>query len=182
MKLCFKSVQSIKNYQKTCNMLKKIFLLIAFLSSVLTAKQDPEEFHFIGLMVSTDSMDFESNTALSSQDETTFGFRYGRQTLDWRTVFTLSGNGDLQNFGLEVDKILVDELFGMPEIRPYLGASVGYLNYEDSDGYYYGGNFGFLIYASDTVDVDLSYHYYQVNKLEPLDSKRGASLSIHYFY
>jgi hypothetical protein len=163
-------------------MLKKIFVLFAFLSATLFAQQDTEEFHFVGLTVSTDAMDFESIVDMPSQDETAFGFRYGRQTLEWRTVFTLSGNKDLQNFGLEVDKILVDELFGMPEIRPYLGASVGYLNYEENDGYYYGGNFGFLLYATDTIDVDLSYHYYQVNKLEPLDTMQGASLSIHYFY
>ena len=163
-------------------MLKKTFILFAFLSTLLLAQQKAEEFHFIGLTISTDSMEYESNANIANQDETTFGFRYGRQTLDWRTVFTLSGNGDVQNFGLEVDKILVDALFGMPEIRPYLGATVGYLNYEESDGYYYGGNFGFLLYATDTVDVDLSYHYYQVNKLEPLDTMQGASLSIHYFY
>jgi len=163
-------------------MLKKIFVLSAVLTTALFAQQKAEEFHFVGLTVSTDSMKYESNIGLLDQDETTFGFRYGRQTLDWRTVFTLSGNGDLQNFGLEVDKILVDELFGMPEIRPYLGASVGYLHYEESDGYYYGGNFGFLLYATDTIDVDISYHYYKVGKLEPLDTMQGASLSIHYFY
>ena len=163
-------------------MLKKILVLFALLSTLLLAQQKAEEFHFIGLTISADSMEYESHTDISSQDETTFGFRYGRQTLDWRTVFTLSGNGDVTNFGLEVDKILVDALFGMPEIRPYLGATVGYLNYEESDGYYYGGNFGFLLYATDTIDVDLSYHYYQVNKLEPLDTMQGASLSIHYFY
>ena len=160
----------------------RYIVLVSFLFTTLFAQQKAEEFHFIGLTVSTDSMEYESNSGLSDQDETTFGLRYGRQTLDWRTVFTLSGNGDLQNIGLEVDKILVDALFGMPEIRPYLGASAGYLHYEESDGYYYGGNFGFLLYATDTIDVDLSYHYYRVNELEPLDTMQGASLSIHYFY
>jgi len=160
----------------------KFVVSLSFLFTVLFAQQDAKEFHFVGLTASIDSMKFESGSFIADQDETSFGFKYGRQTHEWRTVFTLCGNGDLQNFGLEVDKILVDELFGMPEIRPYLGASVGYLQYEKRDGYYYGGNFGFLLYASDTVDVDLSYHYYQVNKLEPLDTMQGASLSIHYFY
>lgn len=163
-------------------MFKKIFILTACVTVTLFAQQDAQEFHFIGLTLSTDTLNVESNTALSDQDETSFGFRYGRQSLDWRTVFTLSGNGDLQNVGLEVDKILVDSLFGMPEIRPYLGASVGYMHYEEDDGYYYGGNFGFLLYTTDTIDLDLSYHYYKLNKLEPFDSMQGASLSIHYFY
>jgi len=160
----------------------RYIVLLSFIFTTLFAQQKAEEFHFVGLTVSTDSMKSESNSGLSEQDETTFGFRYGRQTLDWRTVFTLSGNSDLQNIGLEVDKILVDAFLGMPEIRPYLGASAGYLNYEESDGYYYGGNFGFLLYATDTIDVDLSYHYYMVNEIDLLDNMQGASLSIHYFY
>jgi len=162
--------------------MQKFIVLLSLLFTTLFAQQDAEQFHFVGLTVSTDSMDFESISNLSSQDETAFGIRYGRQTLDWRTVFTLSGNGDLQTFALEVDKILVDALFGMPEIRPYLGASVGYLHYEEDDGYYYGGNFGFLLYTTDTIDVDLAYHYYKVDKLEPMDTMQGANLSIHYFY
>lgn len=160
----------------------KFILLISLLLSTLFAQQDVEEFHFVGLITSKDSMKFESIANIPNEDETSFGFRYGRQTLEWRTVFTLAGNTDLQTFGIEIDKILVDELFGMPEIRPYLGASVGYLNYEKSDGYYYGGNVGFLIYATDTIDVDLGYHYYRIGSLETLDSMNGPSLSIHYFY
>ena len=181
MKTFFKSVQPIKSYREIYSM-RKFIVLLSLLFTTLFAQQDAEQFHFVGLTVSTDSMDFESISNLSSQDETAFGIRYGRQTLDWRTVFTLSGNGDLQTFALEVDKILVDALFGMPEIRPYLGASVGYLHYEEDDGYYYGGNFGFLLYATDTIDVDLAYHYYKVDKLEPMDTMQGANLSIHYFY
>lgn len=181
MKPFFKSVKPIKSYRELCNMLRFIIRL-SFLLTALFAQQNAEEFHFIGLTTSIDSMQFESQSSLPDQDETSFGFRYGRQTLEWRTVFTLCGNGDLMNVGVEVDKILLDALFGMPQIRPYLGASAGYLQYEKEDGYYYGGNFGFLLYASDTVDIDLSYHYYQINKAEPLDSMQGAGLSIHYFY
>jgi len=162
-------------------------VLSILLFTTLSAEQDLEEFHFIGLTLATDSFDFDSIADTSSQDETSFGLRYGKQTLNWRTVFTLSGNNDFQTFALEVDKILLDELFGMPEIRPYLGATVGYLHYDDSyvsesHGYYYGGNFGFLLYATDTIDVDLSYHYYGVSKLDPIDTMQGGSLSIHFFY
>jgi hypothetical protein len=165
----------------------KFIVLLSFLFTTLFAQQNGEEFHFIGFTASTDSMDFDSIAETGDQDETTFGLRYGRQTLDWRTVFTISGNSDLQTFAVEVDKILVDALFGMPEIRPYLGATVGYLHYDnpytsDSDGYYYGGNFGLLFYATDTIDVDLSYHYYGISKLDPFDTMQGASLSIHFFY
>ncbi len=162
-------------------------LLFTFLCTLLSAQQESEQFPFIGATLATHSIDMKSLDQTSSQNETLLGFRYGKQSLDWRTVFTLSGNNNLQTFAIEIDKILLDELFGTPKVRPYLGATVGYLHYEkhtssDNDGIYYGGNFGFLIYATATMDVDLSYHYYKVSALDPLDTMQGASLSLHYFF
>lgn len=162
-------------------------LLFTFLCTLLSAQQESEQFPFIGATLATHSIDVKSLDRTSSQNETVLGFRYGKQTLDWRTVFTLSGNSDFQTFAMEIDKILLDEFFGTPKLRPYLGATVGYLHYEkdvswDNDGVYYGGNFGFLIYATATIDVDLSYHYYKVSSLDPLDTMQGASLSLHYFF
>lgn len=163
-----------------------LMVLFFLLHTSLFAK-DAEQFPFIGIMLSGDDLDVNTLTDTYSLNKNGFGIRYGRQTLDWRTVFTISGNNDFQSAAIEVDKILLDEMFSMPEFRPYLGASLGYLHYEDiselgNDGYYYGGDFGFLIYASDTVDLDLSYHYYKVAQLDPLDSMQGFSLCIHYFY
>lgn len=165
----------------------KFTLLFTLLFTTLFSQQKNEQFPFMGATLSTHAIDLKSTDQTSSQNETVLGFRYGKQTLDWRTVFTLSGNNDLQTFGMEIDKILLDELFGTAKIRPYLGATIGYLHYDkndslESDGFYYGGNFGFLIYATATIDVDLSYHYYKVSGLDPLDTMQGASLSLHYFF
>lgn len=162
-------------------------LLFTLLFTTLFAQQKNEQFPFIGATLTTHSIDLKSIEQTSSQNETVLGLRYGKQTMDWRTVFTLSGNNDLQTFSMEIDKILLDELFGTPKIRPYLGATIGYLHYDqndslDSDGFYYGGNFGFLIYTTATIDVDLSYHYHKVSGLDPLDTMQGASLSLHYFF
>ncbi len=165
----------------------RFILLFTLLFTTIFAQQESEQFPFIGATLTTHSIDLESMEQSSSQNETVLGFRYGKQSLDWRTVFTFSGNNDLQTFAMEIDKILLDELFGTPKVRPYLGATIGYLHYDknaasDSDGFYYGGNFGFLIYATATVDVDLSYHYYKVSSIDPLDTMQGASLSLHYFF
>jgi hypothetical protein len=167
--------------------MSKLIVLVTFLFTTIFAQEDLEQFPFIGVTLATHSIDFNSITDASSQNETVLGLRYGKQTLDWRTVFTISGNSDFQSFAVEIDKILLDDLFGMPEIRPYLGATVGYLHYDtisslDSDGFYYGGNFGFLIYATANIDVDLSYHYYKVSDLDPVDTMQGANLSLHYFF
>jgi len=167
--------------------MSKFTLLFTFLFTTLFAQQESEQFPFIGATLTTHSIDYKSMAQTSSKNETVLGFRYGKQSLDWRTVLTLSGNNDFQTFAMEIDKILLDELFGTPKLRPYLGATIGYLHYDendatDNDGFYYGGNFGFLIYASAMLDVDLSYHYHKVSALDPLDTMQGATLSLHYFF
>ena len=177
----------MKTFLSATQTLFTSMLLILGLSVTLFAGE-AEEFPFIGLNLSYNTITFNDlNQSIPSDDKTSFGLHLGKQTQEWRTVFAVSGNSDYQSVALEVDKILIDQLFGRPEIRPYLGATVGYLHYEDislegDNGYYFGGNFGFLLYATDKVDVDLSYHYYQVSGLEPLDVMRGFGLSIHYFY
>ena len=190
----------------------RFFTLFIFLFSTLFAEQ--ETFPFIGVTVSTQTVSIkpiatEPPNRLnvpSSKRETTFGIQYGVQTQDFRTTFTAEGNSNFTAFDVEVDYILFDEMFGTPKIRPYVGATLGYLMYDEelitqynenriaedqandrnttirpNDGYY-GLDFGFLFYVTDDIDLDVSYHYYFVDRLEPLDTMTGATFSLHYFY
>ena len=164
-------------------MLKSYFVIFLLFFSFLST-QASESFAFVGLGLSSQSVDINDN----NQKETTLFLRYGKQTLDWRTEFTYAFKGsDYQQFSVEIDKILLDQLFGTPKVRPYLGISTGFLKYkdttlEDNNGFYYGGNTGFIFYITDTIDLDLNYHYNSVEGIEKLDSIKGASLSLHYFY
>ncbi len=149
---------------------------------------DSGSFSFIGITTSQNTLQFD-NDADDDQDEKTFGIRYGQQTLDWRTMFTYESKNDgLTTMSLEADKILLDSLFGSPKLRPYLGLSVGKIEYDNSDivddlsGYFYGVNLGFIIYATDTTDLDISYHYYEVKELDNIDILQGTGISLHYFF
>ena len=163
-------------------MSKIILILIFTLSSLFS--QEAEKFPFIGLGISAQTIDINTQ----NNKENTISLRYGKQTLDWRTYFTYEfKNTDYQSLSVEIDKILLDELFGTPKLRPYLGLSGGVLKYkddslEDTDGFYYGGNGGFIIYLTDTIDLDLNYHYNVVQEIKTLDSIQGATFSLHYFY
>ncbi len=163
-------------------MSKIILILIFTLSSLFS--QEAEKFPFIGLGISSQTIDINTQ----NNKENTISLRYGKQTLDWRTYFTYEfKNTDYQSLSVEIDKILLDELFGTPKLRPYLGLSGGILKYkddslEDTDGFYYGGNSGFIIYLTDTIDLDLSYHYNIVQEIKTIDSIQGATFSLHYFY
>ena len=163
-------------------MSKIILILIFTLSSLFS--QEAEKFPFIGLGISAQTIDIN----IQNNNENTISLRYGKQTLDWRTSFTYEfKNTDYQSLSVEIDKILLDELFGTAKLRPYLGLSGGILKYkddslEDTDGFYYGGNGGFIIYLTDTIDLDLNYHYNIVQELKTIDSIQGATFSLHYFY
>jgi len=159
--------------------------IIVLFSLIFTSlfSQELEEFPFLGVTVSTHTVDLKNN----SNRETTLGIRYGKQTVEWRTMFSYFKNSNYRTFSLEVDKILMDKMFDMPEIRPYLGFSLGSIKYEengltDTSGYFYGGNLGLIIYATDNIDADLSYHYYKVEEFDALDDIQGATLALHYFY
>lgn len=168
-------------------MLRILIVSLLLLTSLFG--QISEKFPFIGLSVSTQTININDEDEIR---ETGFGLSYGKQSLDWRTTFSLEYNQNAYNsFSVEMDKILLDNMFGTPKLRPYLGGVVGYMKFDDdklsepfeeTDGFYFGGAFGFIIYASDRIDIDISYHYYKVQNLEFLDDLHGGSLALHYFF
>jgi hypothetical protein len=168
-------------------MIRMLFTLMLFFS--LSEAQFLKNFSFVGISASTETVDIENENLTHKAG---VGIRYGQQSQEWRTVFALEYHQtSYHSFSVEIDKILLDEMFGTPKLRPYLGGTAGYMNYdedqlemayEESKGFYFGGNFGFIIYATDDIDVDLGYHYYKVQNLDFLDDLHGLTLAIHYFY
>lgn len=144
---------------------------------------ESEDFPFIGVTISTTSVDLEKG---GDKSNTMIGLRYGQQDLDWRTMFTYSASGALKILSAEVDKVLQDNFMGVEGLRPYIGVSMGFLNYSDggsSDkGFFYGANLGMIVYVTDRIDADIAYHYYQSGETELIDKITGFSLSVNYFY
>jgi len=159
-----------------------IFFLFIFISLFA---EDTEEFPFIGVTVTTQSIDIQN---IANQKVTATGLRYGKQTIDWRTMFSAEfGKNGYRAFSIEIDKILMDNIMGMPKFRPYLGLSIGSIHItnnvlNNTNGYFYGLNTGLLIYTTDNIDTDLSYHYHKVKSFEKVDTLKGGTLSLHYFY
>ena len=195
------------------NMTKRILFFWMFVS--LFASAEIEQFPFIGVTVSTHTVDINTPKKSFSNDQVITGIRYGQQTLKWRTMLTyeFEQNG-YETFTLEVDKILKDSIYGSAMLRPYAGLAFGTIKYVNEDlkydlnatqvtnkkndnttdqnsddgasvdtsGYFYGLNFGFIVYVTDTLDMDLGYHYYDTIQFDNLNSIQGFSLSLHYFY
>lgn len=161
--------------------------LLFLLTSSLLFSAIQEEYPFLGVTISTQTTNIANSSDMDSETEASIGIRYGKQTIDWRTMLTFEYVSDVyRSFSVEIDKILADELFGYPEVRPYAGLSAGYVTYtggeEDVSTIYYGLNAGLIVYATDNIDADISYHYYNILDYDELSSVHGISLSLHYFY
>lgn len=162
--------------------MKKLILTFITMATLLVANET-QSYPFVGVSLTSQSVDVLSDT----QQETAFGVRYGKQSVDWRTVFSYDYSKGYQKLGAEVDKILLDSMFKTAKIRPYTGLSAGVLSLDnddlvENDGYYWGANVGFILYATDEIDVDVSYHYDKIGNIEKADSMQGASLLMHYFF
>jgi len=156
---------------------------------ITTSFSASENFGFIGVGLGYQQVD----PGIFEQDYTTFGIRVGQQNQEWRTTFGFEYETDFSTVFLEADYIFLDEMFGTPKLRPYLGMNINYIDYNnffdytknitiDEDGYSIGVNLGLIIYAGDRVDVDIGYHYNSVQGMDPVDVLQGVTLSIHYFY
>jgi len=203
------------NYFKLWGVAMSRVLVLFFILFSSLFSEEVEQFPFIGVTVSTHTIDIQSRDSFSN-DEVIAGIRYGQQTLRWRTMFTyeFEQNG-YKSFNIEIDRILKDDLFGLTKIRPYAGLSLGFIDYvndnlafdtnttvsedaqktdqkdaEDTDdsydidtsGYFYGINLGLIVYVADNIDLDVGYHYYDVQDFEGLNNIQGLTFSLHYFY
>ncbi|MEA1880409.1 MAG: hypothetical protein U9N11_07180 [Campylobacterota bacterium] len=167
----------------------RTFLLTTLLFTSIFAKE-VEEYPFIGVTIST--QDISINSVENDNIDQTFGIRYGRQTQDWRTMFTYGRGDNFENFSLEVDRYIADGLFGKPEYRPYVGLTVGKLNYSNTgivatedinttrtDD----NNVTTTVVTTQTKDSDTSGYYYGANLglTVYIADKVDADISYYYY-
>jgi len=110
--------------------MSRVFILFLLTFSLLFS-QETEEFPFIGVTVSYDSSDILTTTnKVNTIDNTNIGIRYGQQTVDWRSMLTYSRSSGQKFLTAEIDRILLDELFGTSYVRPYLGLVAGIVKFD----------------------------------------------------
>jgi opacity protein-like surface antigen len=157
-------------------MYKKIattFLCATVLGSGLYAENKP----FIGLevgyaTVQGDVSGFFPGDIIRDYEgsDVEYGFRLGLQNESWRTTlvfnyFDSTSDGHKQNYEkglISVDYFILNEMDN--PLKPYIGANVGYINYESTDnidmsGAIYGAQAGFVYSMTDNIDLDLMYRY-----------------------
>jgi opacity protein-like surface antigen len=159
-----------------------VTLLLCFATVSLHAQ---DEFTFAGLGATTQTLQFEENDR-ADDDINTVALKVGKQTRRARTTFELDYTNDFLAAALLVDYIPLDTMFGTPKLRPYLGINAQYLRYDDDtideDGFGMGLQTGLLLYASESIDVDLGYRYTFITNSDLLDDTYGFTVSLHYFF
>ncbi len=127
-----------------------------------------------------------------------YGIRVGAQKEEWRTTLAFNyydstSDDKTQNY----EKLLgsIDYFFISTEdgsLKPYIGANVGYINYESTDnidmsGFIYGVQAGIVLHAADNLELDLMYRYSLSNATQEdrdaaLDHVGSIVVGINYVY
>ena len=193
-------------------MVKKIVIagICMALGSSLYASDMSESKVFIGLELESTKLDMSTkidlnNVYLGEFDETSdslteYGLRIGAENDEWRTTLlytysdnTNSGTKETMNKGSFLLDYYLWNTGGMDyELKPYIGAHVGYMNYKvttdfglginrrllDSSAMFYGVQLGVNLIVSNIVGFDLSYKYSatSISDTEAFLNGSGANL------
>ena len=185
-------------------MVKKIAiaLLCTVLGSSLYADISQAK-GFIGLEVGAAAIHADANRVFVRENnhrgsDAEYGFRLGAQTDTWRSMFVFdyfNSNDDNQNYEkglLEVDYFfLSSNLSDDVSFKPYIGVNIGYMNYEsdrtlymfsiDESGLLYGGQVGFAVGITDSIDFDLMYRY-SITDAKHTDHIESFLFGINYLF
>jgi opacity protein-like surface antigen len=125
-------------------------------------------------------------------EDAILGFRIGAQNEEWRAalIFDYYDNTDtdqnVEQLLLAVDYMFMGSQYvSTTAFSPYIGANIGYANYEssfvESDGMIYGGQAGFVIGATENIDLDFGYRY-SLSDTEELDHIGSFIFAVNYLY
>ena len=160
-------------------------------SSLYAGNYDTGTKGFLGLEVGAATVDGDRADGLKyTGDAVEYGVRFGAQSNEWRATFAFdyfNSNGDDQK--VEKGHLMVDyflfESVGEMNIRPFVGANIGLINYEstlvDVTDFIYGGQAGIIVGVSESVDLDLSYRY-SLSNSEQVNDLGGIIFGFNYLY
>jgi hypothetical protein len=167
-------------------MYKKITAALLY-STVLGSSLNAEEKSFLGLEVGYSEVQGERIDSFVNEDkDVSYGIRIGAQKNEWRSTL-LYNYYDNSDSDQNVEQILgmADYFFLDNEstFKPYIGANIGYANYESSyvedSGFIYGGQAGFVINTMGIVDLDFSYRY-SLSNTDELDHIGSFIFAMNY--
>jgi hypothetical protein len=165
--------------------IKTLFLPLILLINLAQAN-DEKLYSFIGIQTSVTQ--FEDTTA------PTIGLRYGMQSSQVRTTIAYdygkNSNNSYHTLIMQMDTGILSNTFANSNLKPYMGASLGLMQHNNSKntssqrdrGYLYGINAGLTYIVNDAIDLDVGYKFLNTAKLENIDTINDLTFAMHYFY
>lgn len=146
---------------------------------------------FIGVEVGAATVDGEKLGGIFHEgDAVEYGIRFGAQSNEWRATFAFDYfNSDSDDQNVEKGFLMVDYFFFQSDsdlnIRPFIGANTGLINYEskgvDATDFVYGGQAGVVVGLGESVDLDLSYRY-SLSGSERVNNLGSIVFGFNYLY
>lgn len=174
-------------------MMKKIAIVLFSTllgTSLYAGKYDTGTKGFLGLEVGAGTVDGDRLGGLKHESDVNavYGLRFGAQSDEWRATFAFNifdSSDDDQS--VEKALLMVDYFFSGSDsaIRPFVGANVGWFNYEstqvDVSDFLYGGQAGVVYGVSDSIDLDLSYRY-SLSASDQVNDMSSIIFGLNYLY
>jgi opacity protein-like surface antigen len=175
-------------------MIKKIAIVL--LSTVLSSSLYADNYNssskgFLGFEVAAATVEGERLNDFNHEGSgVEFGLRFGAQSDEWRATFAFDyfdSSSDDQN--VEKGMLMMDYFFLQTNtdmnIRPFIGANVGLINYEstgvDATDFIYGGQAGVVIGLYENIDLDISYRY-SLSGSARVNQVGGIVFGLNYVY
>ena len=168
-------------------MIKKI--VMACLIITFGGSLHAETTSFIGLEIGNSNVQGDRiDQPDYKDDDLSYGFRIGAQDENWRTTLIYNVY-DNSNSDQNVEQVLLALDYYIPinnlVIKPYIGANLGYGNYEssfvDESGFLYGGQAGLTFNIIEALNFDLSYRY-SLSNIDALDHAGSIMVSVDYLF
>jgi len=160
-------------------------------SSLYAGNYDTESKGFLGVEVGYASVDGDRLDGLKHEGSAVeYGLRFGAQSDEWRATFAFDYfNSDSDDQSVEKGYLMVDYfLFNGSDsinIRPFVGANIGLMNYEstlvDETDFFYGGQAGVIVALGESIDLDLSYRY-SLSASTKVNDLGGIVFGLNYLY
>lgn len=120
-------------------------------------------------------------------DNVEFGVRLGAEKQEWRTLLVVNyfnSSDDDQEYikgFMGLDYFILQDT----DIKPFIGANVGYMNYKTTDidesGFLYGAQAGLAYRATENIEIDLMYRYSFASS-DNVDHIEGIIFGLNYIY
>lgn len=148
--------------------MKKVLLSSFLLSSIVVAQDNTvmQNGVFAGVEIGKTKVTASAEgISIDSKNENSFAIKFGQEKDDYR-IYGKYLNCDFDGDAVHVLSLNYDKFFNLEQMRPFVGATIGYLTYSENEdvdidlsGLTYGLNLGISKDLSNNLSAEVGFNY-----------------------